>query len=264
MNSEGKNRAFWGKKTFCFITGASQGIGRTLAVAFSRLFAENSTVVLLARSERGLEETKFLILETNSEVNVKIFPVDLSLPHAQVYRLILGNIDSSEYDVSLLVHNAGSVGNIGHLAEEMNDPQEWERYMALNLYSVTTLTSEFLKVFKSGHRCILNITSLCAVKPFKSMGYYCVGKAAREMYFRVLAEENPSLDILNYSPGPVDTSMIDTVIASVKDEETKATFIGMKSEKKLVPAQETVKKLINILATGNYTRGGRVDYFDRV
>lgn len=73
--------------------------------------------------------------------------------------------------------------------------------MALNLYSVTALTSEFLKVFNSGQRCVLNITSLCAIKPFKSMGYYCVGKAAREMYFKVLTDENPSLDILNYSPG---------------------------------------------------------------
>lgn len=264
MNFENKSREFWGKKTFCLITGASQGIGRTLAVAFSRLFSENSTVVLLARTERGLEETKFLILEANSKVNVKIFPVDLSLPHAQLYRLILGNIDGSAYDLAVLVHNAGSVGNTGHLAEDMNDPQEWEKYMALNLYSVTALTSEFLKVFNSGQQCILNITSLCAVKPFKSMGYYCVGKAAREMYFKVLAEEKPSLDILNYSPGPVDTSMIDTVIEYAKDEETKATFKGMKSEKKLVQAQDTVQKLISILGTGNYERGGRVDYFDRV
>lgn len=69
---ESINREFWGKKTFCMITGASQGIGRTLAVAFSRLFAEGSTVVLLARTERGLEETKFLISEANSKVNVKV------------------------------------------------------------------------------------------------------------------------------------------------------------------------------------------------
>lgn len=58
--------------------------------------------------------------------------------------------------------------------------------------------------------------------------------------------------------------MIDTVIAFTKDEETKATFKGMKSDKKLVPIQDTVQKLISILGTGNYERGGRIDYFDRV
>lgn len=78
MNSENKSREFWGKKTFCLITGASQGIGRTLAVAFSQRFSENSTIVLLARTERGLEETKFLISQANSKVNVKVSYIFIS------------------------------------------------------------------------------------------------------------------------------------------------------------------------------------------
>lgn len=75
--------------------------------------------------------------------------------------------------------------------------------MSLNLYSVTCLTSVFLSKFNSdaSEKCIVNITSLLGIEPFKSVGYYCVGKASREMYFRVLALENPALNILNYSPG---------------------------------------------------------------
>jgi len=75
--------------------------------------------------------------------------------------------------------------------------------MSLNLYSVTCLTSVFLSKFNSdtAERCIVNITSLFGIEPCKSVGYYCVGKASREMYFRVLALENPSLNILSYSPG---------------------------------------------------------------
>lgn len=75
--------------------------------------------------------------------------------------------------------------------------------MTLNLYSVTCLTNVFLSKFNSDtvEKCIINMTSLFAIKPFKSVGYYSVGKASREMYFRVLAEENPNLSILSYSPG---------------------------------------------------------------
>lgn len=75
--------------------------------------------------------------------------------------------------------------------------------MSLNLFSVTCLTSVFLSKFNSdtAERCIVNITSLLGVEPYKSVGYYCVGKASREMYFRVLALENPTLNILSYSPG---------------------------------------------------------------
>lgn len=77
--------------------------------------------------------------------------------------------------------------------------------MSLNLYSVTCLTSVFLSKFNcdTTERCIVNITSLLGIEPFKSVGYYCVGKASREMYFRVLALENPKLNILNYSPGSI-------------------------------------------------------------
>lgn len=75
--------------------------------------------------------------------------------------------------------------------------------MTLNLYSVACLTNVFLSKFNSdtAERCIVNMTSLFAIEPFKSVGYYSVGKASREMYFRVLAVENPTLSILSYSPG---------------------------------------------------------------
>lgn len=75
--------------------------------------------------------------------------------------------------------------------------------MSLNLYSVTCLTSVFLSKFNSdaAERCIVNMTSLLGIQPCKSVGYYCVGKASREMYFRVLAMENPTLSVLSYSPG---------------------------------------------------------------
>jgi len=45
------------------------------------------------------------------------------------------------------------------------------------------------------------MTSLLGIEPYKSVGYYCIGKASREMFFRVLALENPTLNVLSYSPG---------------------------------------------------------------
>lgn len=77
--------------------------------------------------------------------------------------------------------------------------------MSLNLYSVTCLTSVFLSEFggfdAAAERCIVNITSMLGIRPMKSVGYYCVGKASREMYFRVLAAENPDLNVFSYCPG---------------------------------------------------------------
>uniref|UniRef100_A0A161MAN5 Sepiapterin reductase n=1 Tax=Triatoma infestans TaxID=30076 RepID=A0A161MAN5_TRIIF len=120
-----------------------------------------------------------------------------------------------------------------------------------------------MDVNTSGHRLIVNITSLAAIQPFKSFGFYCIGKAAREMYLRTLAEENKDLDILNYSPGPVGTDMIDRVIKGIKDEDVRNSFIAMRDNKTLVKLEDTVGKLIDVLEHSKYTSGGRIDYFDR-
>jgi len=210
----------------------------------------------------GLEQTRVLVTAANPEVTAQIHSVDLSQPSAEVFKHLLRDEGGGEYELHMLVHNAGSVGRTDQRAADMDDPDEWGRYMSLNLYHVTCLTAEFLRRFPSGHRCVLNITSLCALQPFKSMGYYCVGKAAREMYFRVLAKENAELNVLSYSPGPVDTDMISEVIQTIGDKETKQMFVTMKDSRQLVTLEQTTQKLVAVLASQKYNSGDRFDYFD--
>lgn len=66
---------------------------------------------------------------------------------------------------------------------------------------------------------VVNVSSLCAVQAFDSWGIYCAGKAARDMYHSVLAQEQTKKQesgatasaekilVLNYAPGPLDTDM---------------------------------------------------------
>lgn len=61
---------------------------------------------------------------------------------------------------------------------------------------------------------LMNITSLCGIEAFATHGQYCIGKAAREMHFAVLAKEqapSPKVRVLQYSPGPLDTGMQKTI-----------------------------------------------------
>lgn len=81
---------------------------------------------------------------------------------------------------------------------------EVDSYMAMNVSSVLCLTAGILQVFAAHvglRRCIVNVSSLCALEPFPSWVLYCTGKAARDMMFRVLAKEEPELRVLNYAPG---------------------------------------------------------------
>ncbi|XP_060877505.1 sepiapterin reductase-like [Metopolophium dirhodum] len=256
---------FWSRRTCVILTGASKGIGQCLAVEIGKLLVPESTIVLMARDTNGLEKTKEMVNKENSDILVEYYSVDLYNSNATMFEKIVEPIDSTKYELFLLIHNAGSVGNLDHLAADMNDPDEWNKFMLLNLYSVTCLTSVFLSKFNSdtAERCIVNITSLLGIEPFKSVGYYCVGKASREMYFRVLALENPALNILSYSPGPVLTDMYTNISLNSKDEVVREQFTTGQQKQYIVKVEDTCQKLVNTLAMRSYKTGGRVDYYDR-
>ena len=54
---------------------------------------------------------------------------------------------------------------------------------------------------------VVQISSLAAIQEIKSWGMYCIGKAARDMFMRVLALEEPKILSLSYAPGPLDNDM---------------------------------------------------------
>lgn len=87
---------------------------------------------------------------------------------------------------------------------DLADSTEMNNYWALNLTSMLCLTSGILKAFPDSpglSRTVVNISSLCALQPFKGWTLYCAGKAARNMMFRVLAAEEPTVRVLSYAPG---------------------------------------------------------------
>lgn len=263
--------SFLGLKSYCIVTGASQGIGSHIAVELSKKFAPGSLIVLLARSMDGLKKTKLLISQANPEVSVLTYSVDLSNSVTNGLNSIIQNSlndsgkQASSFSLSMIVHNAGSLGDVKEYCADMGDVKKITDYFSLNLFSVMCLNSAFLKTFTEdivNKRLVINITSLCGLKPVKSLGYYCIGKASREMYFKVLAEEEPKLDVLNYSPGPVNTDMISELITDVRDQDVREMFLSMKESKSILSVDQTIGKLIRILDKADFKSGSRIDYFE--
>merc|ERR1719309_537652 len=128
----------------------------------------------------------------------------------------------------------------------MNDVQKIDEQLTINITSMLCLNSAFLSVFPSdaAPRYVVNITSLAGIEPCITWGLYCATKAAREMLMKVFAKENPSVNVLQYSPGPVDTDMQLQCRTETADEEFKEVFRKMHEEKKLVTCEETVGKLV--------------------
>lgn len=55
---------------------------------------------------------------------------------------------------------------------------------------------------------------------------YFTGKAARDMYMQVLAQERSNLRVLNYAPGPLSTEMYCEIRDTSFDSEIRDSFQG--------------------------------------
>ncbi len=68
--------------------------------------------------------------------------------------------------------------------------------------------TELVFLFPLPERTVVNISSLMALRAQETWSLYCSGKAARDMFFRVVAAEEKGVTVLNYAPGPVLTDMV--------------------------------------------------------
>ncbi|XP_050045374.1 sepiapterin reductase-like [Dermacentor andersoni] len=258
--------AFWKRKYYVIITGASVGIGRAVAQAFSQEVSEKSVFVITGRNAENLNETKRLVGQVSPGVEVIAEVMDHSKATFEDYRKLITDTWAkiSEADGVVLVHNVGTVGDVHKYASAFTDEKEIDDYFHLNLTSVMTLTSAFLEQFPNSStisRTIINISSLAAVKPLAGASIYCTGKAARQMYFKIIAAENPSVTVLNYSPGPVDTAMHQALHQGVK--EIAAVAEGARESGMLLTPDATALRLVQILGAQEFQSGDHVDYFDR-
>lgn len=173
-----KNAVDLTQKTFFLMTGASRGIGRTMAIECAAKMATGSVIVLIARSTAGLEETKAQILAKNpSNVTVFLLTLDLTRPTADTISSIfdgtLSERNLDEFKLAMIVHNVGTIGDVKQRARDFHNTDEWHDYFAINVISVIALNTEFLKRFgPEMRRLIVNITSKCALVPCKSLTMY--------------------------------------------------------------------------------------------
>ncbi|XP_043289906.1 sepiapterin reductase-like [Venturia canescens] len=255
-------------KVFLIITGASRGIGAEIAQQFSRLLAEGSHILLMARD---LEKLRKNAEKMPKSVTCHCENVDLSVATKDELKAIilkaLGDKGVQQYDRAVIVHNAATIGDLSKSTKDMDDLEEWRRYCDLNLFSPIILNSVFMNIFtdvSKVSRLVINVTSLCAIEPMKSSGFYNTGKAAREMFFKTFAAEFPTVNVLNWSPGPVDTDMFDTLTKESSDPQLRAKFNDLRDNHDILTPEQSTNRLIMVLKHQSYKSGDHVDYYDQL
>lgn len=184
-----------------FITGASRGIGRAVARRFA---AEGAHVVVMARTQGGLEELDDEIREIGGEAT--LVPADVADFDT------IDRIGASLYQrfqrLDVLVGNAGVLGTLGPIAQ--TTPPSWEQTMAVNVTANWRLIRSFDPLLRASHsgRAIF-VTSGAAARPRAYWGAYAVSKAALEMLVGIYAAETvkTSVRVNLIDPGATRTSM---------------------------------------------------------
>lgn len=231
------------KKTI-WITGASSGIGKALALEFSKV---NANVILSARNEKKLEEVK---KDCKHSERVVILPLDISQYETfeKKVEIALGLFNG----VDILINNAGISQRSLVLETKLHVDQ---KIFDINYFGTIALTKALLPNFiakKSGQ--IVVITSVVGKIGTPLRSSYAGSKHALHGFFDSLrAELSENIAITLICPGFVNTDV--SIHALTKDGTPqnridKATSNGLSPEVFAKKALKVIEKQKNEAVIG--------------
>ena len=188
-----ENKVIW-------ITGASSGIGRALAMEFAK---RKARLLISGRRKEALEELRTLLEAQNVECKLLLF--DLSKPEevvsaAEKWKKFYPRID-------VLINNGG----VSQRSLTVETALEVDRrVMEINFFSAVILTKAVLPGMierKSGH--VVAISSVVGKFGFSLRSAYSASKHALHGFFESLAIENQknNISVTVVCPGRVKTNV---------------------------------------------------------
>ena len=195
------------------VTGASQGLGKALALAFAR---EGAHVVVNARGEESIRPVAEEIEETGAEVLAVAGDVSKG---ADVERMVHETVERFG-KIDVLVNNAGLLGPRVRIEEYSED--EWRRVIDANLTGPFLVSKAAIPHLPEGGS-IINVVSGVSVEGRAEWGAYSVSKFGVEGLTQILAAElaGRAVRVNAVDPGGMRTDMR----AAAYPEEDPATRI---------------------------------------
>jgi NAD(P)-dependent dehydrogenase (short-subunit alcohol dehydrogenase family) len=196
------------------VTGASSGIGRATALAFSRAGA---SVLAVGRNRGALTEVVDLMAEMNAPAQV--CACDVTEPDGPA-RVVTAATESFG-GIDVLVNAAGIIA-MGPVAQ--TDDELWDRVMGVNVRAPFRLMRAALPSLRARRGAVVNISSVNGLRVFPGLAAYNVSKAALDHLTRCAAIElaPDGIRVNAVNPGVTVTNLHRR---SGMDEERYAAFL---------------------------------------
>ena len=222
--------------TYALITGASKGIGKTIA---QELAAKKINLLLVARTELLLKEMAE-DLSKRFQITTAYLAIDLNSPSSPSE--IIDWANKNGFGINILVNNAG-YGLSGPFIKY--SALEYREMMQVNMNVPVELTNLLIPELKKHPRSyILNIASSAAYQSVPGLAVYAASKAFLLSFSRGLQFElrKTNISVTAVSPGGTDTDF-----ANRAKVGSKAIRAG---EKLNMTAHAVAKIAVNAMFSG--------------
>ena len=191
------------KDKIALITGASRGIGRSIALGFA---AEGARVALTARSVQDLDT----LVQQITASGRKAVAIPANLLDFSIIPELVGLAEKELGSLDILVNNAGLGSSSNPKPVSDFDDQFWDQSLALNLTAPYLLCKAVLpSMLKRKRGRIINIASVASRMPQLHGVAYAASKHGLLGLTRTLALEiaQEGITVNAICPGPVQTEM---------------------------------------------------------
>jgi 3-oxoacyl-[acyl-carrier protein] reductase len=197
-------------KPVAVVTGASRGIGRSVAIA---LAAEGYDIAAIARStdSEGMEILGPVVEKNGGE----FFPIGLDISCTDCHKEVVKNILERYGRIDILINNAGVAPLQRNDLLEMTE-ESYERVMNINLKGPVFLAQKVAKemiwlkaTIENYHPVIVFITSVSSARSSVNRAEYCISKSGLSMASTIFADRLSAEGILVFEirPGIISTDM---------------------------------------------------------
>jgi short-subunit dehydrogenase len=181
------------------VTGASQGIGRALAVVAAK---KGCRVIAAARSQPLLDE---LANEVNAAGGtIATVVADVTKPEDR--QAMVDTARQNYGGLDILINNAG-IGATGHFMD--SEPETLRSIFETNFFGLTETTRVFLPLLKEGTTpAIVNISSVVGKRALPARGLYAASKFAVAGFSESIRAElaKDGIQVIVINPGLTQTN----------------------------------------------------------
>ena len=201
------------------VTGASRGIGRSIALSMGR---QGASIVGTSTSELGARG----VTATLSDAGIEGRGAVLDVTHGESVVSVVKQIEENFGPISILVNNAGITRD--NLLLRMKD-EEWDDILETNLSSVFRVTKACLRGMVRARRGrVINVTSIVGATGNPGQTNYAAAKAGLVGFTKSLASEVASrgITVNGIAPGFIETDMTSSLEQSRRDALVTAIPLG--------------------------------------